>query len=339
MKDHVLYKVCVVGGGLLGSALTHCLSRKYGEKILNISLPHGSMGEYFSSFDDDSRMYRRHPENEYWDNLALMNEKLMLNLQRSTGIDFVAPIDVYHSFQSDGQVRYSSVKEVSPGYLIHPKKYVLAMKNDSIKNASNLVEGCVSGVSEYKEGWKVTTDDGGAYYAEKVVELTGFHSLLDLKSVGGFSCGKIVMFTHGHHRMGHENKFCFIDSDISEFPFSDAYGFVNYRKDKSYYMSKYGFSENTPIILDTQTKIKDWFNGKYLTYPYLEQAISYVQKKHVSVLDKKSVILKPCSFTKTKSGKPEKVVKGNGWVSFVGCNGVSAKLCQSLAVTFMDEII
>lgn len=326
----------VVGNGFLGAAIAFelvCLKRR----VCLIGAEHGANGRLFAGHHDDSRMLRLYHADPYWEEMSRLNLSLMHASEPCPEIPYFTPTAV--RFRGLDQGHHASTLrprssvgnallqafdlEDEAGGIIEPLQYIAAMNAQSQRLGLMQHRGEVCAVRQIANGCEVETDLG-LFTAKRVLHACGFHTAAAIDTLQ--VVGKVVLFAR-RPRAESGPVECFIDTDPGTPVFSDIYGFCDYRHDGEAAVSKFGFSEVKPILLEP-TQISTWFIDGYRQHPLLTDMQAWVREWHASFTQECHV--EPCAFTVTPNRRPGLWKSGSQyWLA--GCNGMAAKCCQAVA--------
>ena len=329
--DHV-----VVGNGLLGAATALELVRMR-RRVCLVGARHGAEGRWFAGHHDDSRMLRLHHADAYWEDLTRLNLQRMHETPPGPTSAYFTPTPVrFRGFpRSDAapalQPRRSAGNallddfdaEDESGGIVDPLQYIAAMNAQSEGWGLVRHTGVVHAVHQLADGCEVETDRG-RYTAHTVLHASGFHAAADIDTLR--IAAKVVLFASRPEADRGPTE-CFVDASPGAPAFSDVYGFCDYRTGADGIVSKFGFSEAAPILLEPG-QVAEWFTGGYMQHPLLAEMRSWVRSWNAGF--SKACDVKPCAFTITPNRRPG-LWKTGSQVWLAGCNGMAAKCCQALA--------
>lgn len=326
----------VVGNGLLGAATALELVR-LGRRVCLVGAKYGSNERWFSGHFDDSRMLRICHHDGYWEAMTRLNLPLMRAVQARLSAPFFVPTTVRLRYDVDDSRMSALPRRGSPGNsllsaldredeaggIIDPVAYIEAMNAHAQSLGLVRHDAAVLGVNEATGCCHVETSQG-SFHSARVVHACGFHAA---EAVDGLQIvGKVVLFAQRPYSAG-EPVECFVDALTGMSVFSDVYGFCDYRQAPEGAITKVGFTEAAPVLLEP-SQVPAWFTGGFEHHPLLEQMCSWVRQWHAGFSPK--IRIAPCAFTVTKDRRPSLRQSGSQfWI--VGCNGMAAKCCQAVA--------
>ena len=326
----------VVGNGLLGAAAALELVG-LGRRVCLVGAKYGSGGRWFSGHFDDSRMLRLYHADGYWEAMTRLNLPLMRAVQARLRVPFFTPTTVRlrldvdgsrvltlprHSFPGNSLLDALDMEDETGG-IIDPIAYIAAMNAQAQSLGLVQRDAAVLGVGEAAGRCHVETNKG-SFNSARVFHACGFHAA---EAVNGLQVvGKVVLFAHRPYSAGGPVE-CFVDARTGTSVFSDVYGFCDYRQAPEGIVSKIGFTELTPVLLEP-SQVPAWFTGGYHHHPLLEQMCSWVHEWHAGFAPE--IRVEPCAFAVTQDRRPSLRQSGSQfWL--VGCNGMAAKCCQAVA--------
>jgi FAD dependent oxidoreductase len=343
----MLYDYCVIGNGLIGSSVALELALK-SKKVCVLGAAYGDEGKYYSSHEDDSRIARCWHTDHYWEALARRNLEKIGALSRTTGINILRRTPVFYRCDSGFVPATCSARPTDAeqscnfaikfnfedvyGGIIEPKLYIAALNQEARTLGADIFHAVVHEI-RWKEGRSAVQTNAGTFECRRVVDARGM-----LAQINGFDIevevlGKVLFYTEATAQMDHE-VFCFLDCACQTDTFSDAYGIWNYRRNGDATISKFGFSERSPVKLKDTQQISAWFQSDYSRYPYSAAAISLLTGLFCGNAYK--LYIKPCAFVATPDKRPAFLMKAEHAV-ITGCNGMAAKCCQAIAESFVDK--
>lgn len=327
----------VIGNGLLGAAAALELAR-LGRRVCLVGAEHGTGGRWFSGHDDDSRMLRLHHTDDYWEVMSRLNLPLMRDLQAGPVKTFFTPVTVRlrvdggdpaestlprRRAPSNALLDAFELEDEAGGGIIDPLAYIAAMNAQARSLGAVLRRATVLRVEEEASRCQVDTDQG-SFSSARVLHACGFHAA---EEVSGLQViGKVVLFAHRPHAASGPVE-CFVDAQPGMPVFSDVYGFCDYRQASEGAVTKLGFTETSPVLLDP-SQVPRWFNGGYRQHPLLAQMHAWTHEWHAGFASE--IRVKPCAFAITGNRRPGLWRQGpQFWLA--GCNGMVAKCCQAVA--------
>lgn len=328
----------MVGNGLLGAAAALALSRR-GQRGRVIGAGPAASSSLFSSHEDDTRLVRLFSDDVYWTELTLQNAPMLDDVMRRAAAKVFRPLPLFYRFEAGRAPRHRYVRTLTAegdgalasafhaadlgGGVLSPKLYVESMNRLARELGCEVEEACVTRIERARGGFRVTSDRG-VLEARRVVDTRGLYC--DALDVGKLRVvGKVFVFTRGTRRPD-GSSFAFLDQAPQSDAFRDVYGVYRYTA-ATQPVSRFGFSERSPIPLRSHDEIGAWFRGGFRDYPYLAEAKEWLARFHdggVIISD-----LKPCAFTTTADARPS-ITSEDGLLTISGCNGAVAKCCQAL---------
>lgn len=341
------YEYCVLGNGLIGASVALELAGKSGG-VCVLGAAYGDERKYYSGHEDDSRLLRCWHSDSFWEDLTRRNLRLIECLSAETGVDFFRSAPVLYrcapgfalqgpsarprSFRGGGPVFAGFDFEDAAGGIVEPKLYIAALNQRAKERGAAVVRCTISGLCRRDGSAKIITS-AGEFEARRVVDARGIYFQESGVRMEAEVIGKVLIYAESSGE-GDDGPLCFVDSQCDPEVFHDMYGFWNYRPAAGATVSKFGFTERTPVKLQGTGQIAGWFHEDYRGYPYLEKGLAAVKKMYGS--RRFTVRIKPCAFTATTGKRPEFVLE-RGYGAIVGCNGMAAKCCQALAELFVDR--
>ncbi len=343
----MLYDYCVVGNGLIGASVALELAQK-SKKVCVLGAAYGDDGKYYSSHEDDSRIARCWHADPYWEDLARRNFDKLQILLETTGVNIFRPTPVFYRYTPGFISTTGSAKPRNPeksfdfaidfnfediyGGIIEPKLYIAALNQEARKLGADIFHAVAYDIC-CEQGRAIIKASAGTFESCRVVDARGM-----LSQTNGFNTetevvGKVLFYTESTAQTPRE-AFCFVDCTCQTGPFSDAYGIWNYRRRGSAAISKFGFSECSPVKLKDTHQISAWFQADYNRYPYLPEATSLLSGLFRGI--PYQVHVKPCAFVITPDKRPAFVMKEQ-YAVITGCNGMAAKCCQAIAESFVNH--
>ncbi len=326
----------VVGNGLLGAAAALELVR-LGRRVCLVGAGNGANGRWFSSHFDDSRMLRLHHADGYWEAMTRLNLPLMRELRPQPVTSFLTPVVVrLRASASPGEAPAAQRRrslgndllqalelEDEAGGIIDPLAYIAAMNAQAQVLGLVQHQAAVLGVSEVGGHCQVETDRG-TFTAARVLHASGFHAAQAL--AGLQVVGKVLIFVRRPHAVAGPKE-CFVDTQPGTAAFSDVYGFCDYRRVPQGAVTKLGFSEVRPVLLEP-SQVPGWFRGGWQRHPLLADMLTWLRDWYPGFDPQFQA--QPCAFSITHDGRPALWRSGaQYWLA--GCNGMAAKCCQALA--------
>jgi glycine/D-amino acid oxidase-like deaminating enzyme len=326
----------VVGNGLLGAAAALELVR-LGRRVCLVGARHGATGRWFSAHFDDSRMLRLQHTDGYWEAMTRLNLLLIRELKPQSEVSFLTPVVVrLRASVSTGKALAARQRrslgndllhalelEDEAGGIIDPLAYIAAMNAQAKVLGLVQHQAAVLGVSEVGGHCQVETDRS-TFTAARVLHASGFHAAETL--TGLQVVGKVLLFARRPHAAAGPKE-CFVDTQPGTVAFSDVYGFCDYRWVPQGAVTKLGFSEVQPVLLEP-SQIPGWFSGGWRRHPLLADMLAWVRDWHPGFDPQFQA--HPCAFSVTHDGRPALWRSGaQYWLA--GCNGMAAKCCQALA--------
>lgn len=326
----------VVGNGLLGAAAALELAR-LGRRVCLVGAEHGAAGRWFSGHFDDARMLRLYHADGYWEAMTRLNLSLMRALEHLAEAPFFRPAVVRLRASGDAARARAVRQRQAPGNdllqaleledeaggVIDPLAYIAAMNAQA--RGLGLVQhrAAVLGVGEAAGRCHVETDRG-TFTSARVLHASGFHAA---QGADGLQvAGKVVLFARRPHAAAGPTE-CFVDTRPGTPAFSDVYGFCDYRRVADDAITKLGFSETEPVLLEP-SQVPAWFNGGYRQHPLLADMQAWAREWHSGFGPEFQI--QPCAFALTPNRRPGLWQSGSQyWLA--GCNGMAAKCCQALA--------
>lgn len=327
----------VVGNGLLGAAVALELVR-LGRRVGLIGAKQGaSGGRGFSGHFDDSRMLRLYHADDYWEAMTRLNLPLLRAVQAQARVPCFTPTPVRLRFDVAGSRGSTLPRHTVPGNrlldaldredegggIINPMAYIAAMNAQAQSLGLVQRHATVLDVVEAAGRCQVVTDQG-SFTSTRVFHACGFHAA---EAVNGLQViGKVVLFAHRPHAATGPVE-CFVDAQSGSTVFSDVYGFCDYRQAPEGIVTKIGFTEVSPVLLEP-SQVSAWFTGTCHRHPLLEQMYAWVHEWHAGFATE--IRVEPCAFAVTQDRRPSLRQSGSQfWL--VGCNGMAAKCCQAVA--------
>jgi hypothetical protein len=222
--------------------------------------------------------------------------------------------------------------EDAGGGIVEPKRYIEAMNYQAKERGATVVRCTVSGLRRH-DGGAVIGSSAGEFEARRVVDARGIHFQEGDARIEAEVIAKVLIYAESDGE-DPEGPFCFVDSQCDPEIFHDMYGFWNYRPSPGRMVSKFGFTEKTPVTLRGPEQIAAWFQNDYRGYPYLERGLAAVRRLYGE--RPYTVCIKPCAFVATPGKRPAFMLERNYGV-IAGCNGMAAKCCQTLAEMFVSQ--
>ena len=326
----------VVGNGLLGAAMALELIRLK-RRVCLIGAAHGADGRLFSGHHDDSRMLRLYHADVYWEEMTRLNLALMQTIDAHSTTPYFTPATVrFRGLDQPDRVsslrsRFSSGNALLQGFdledevggIINPLHYIAAMNWQAERSGLVRHRAAVRAVNQTAGGCEVETDQG-SFTGNRILHASGFHTAASIDTLQ--VAAKVVLFAR-RPRVESGPAECFIDARPGKAIFSDVYGFCDYKRDAESALTKFGFSEAQPILLQSQ-QIPDWFNGGYLQHPLLADMQEWIHQWYGGFTEE--LRIQPCAFSITPDRRPGLWQHGSQyWLA--GCNGMAAKCCQAVA--------
>jgi len=340
-----VFKYCVVGNGLIGSAVSLQLARR-GEHVVTLGARFGDEGLYYSSHEDDARIFRCSDPDPYWQALASRNLPQLERVVRETGLPIFRKVPVLYKTppSTHGTAGMFKRREPSPdatfagfiyedlyGGIINPKLYIQGMNIVATSLGATVKYCIVRGIDRGAGHFRIYTSDG-EFSADRIIDARGAwtaQAFDDMPPV----VGKIGLHVESPVRETGE-PLCLIDAVPDEETFINAYACCYYREVEGGLRSRLGFTERKPVALNSVAAIARWFDSEYRSYPFLKEADRWMVRHFQQ--PPKVVRIKPCAFSITKDGRP--LVRSSGdRIVVTGCNGLAAKACQALAEDIIGQ--
>jgi glycine/D-amino acid oxidase-like deaminating enzyme len=340
-----VFKYCVVGNGLIGAAVSLQLAR-LGEQVVTLGARFGDEGQYYSSHEDDARIFRCSDSDPYWQTLAGRNLPQLERVVRETGLPIYRKVPVFYRIppSSSGALRQFKRREASAdvafpdfvyedmcGGIINPKLYIQGMNAVAASLGVTMKRCIVRRIDRCAGHFQIYTSDG-EFSASRIIDARGAWSAEALEDMPPV-VGKIGLYVESPAQEP-EEPFCVIDASPDEDTFINAYACCYYREVEGRLRSRLGFTESKPIVLTSVAAIAKWFDSEYRSYPFLNEADRWLRRlfHHPPNV----VRIKPCVFSITSDGRPL-VRSSNDRIVVTGCNGLAAKACQALAEDIIDQ--
>lgn len=340
-----MFPYCVVGNGLIGAALTLEVAR-HGAAVIGLGAHFGDEGVYFSSHEDDARIYRTADSDPYWQNLARRNRTHLLRVASESGLAVFAKTPVLYSappsnsgIDDQYRPRHASgslpefIYEDNFGGIINPKLYIQGMNMLARELGATLTSCIVRSIDERPGYFQVFTS-AGEFQAERLIEARGAwtgETIEDMPPVAG----KIALYVESPAKANGE-CFCIIDAKTGEDAFVNAYACCHYRATERGVISRLGFTERQPILLTSVATVANWFVDGYKSYPFRNETNRWLKRMFHPAST--VVNVKPCVFSTTSDGRPL-IRSSPNRVVVAGCNGLAAKACQALAEDILGQWI
>jgi glycine/D-amino acid oxidase-like deaminating enzyme len=336
MFGNVMFDYAIIGNGLLGASAAEYLTRQ-GHSVCVAGAAYGAGGRYFSSHEDESRIYRTWHADKYWETLSIANHRAMQALEAESGIKVFSARPVYYDFHDPAFARAGQGTpylhhngfgyQDRQGGVIHPRRYIDAMNLVAAKSGARFRQGVVSEVAAIGAGYRLWGLDR-PILAHKVIDTRGIHMA---HGHGLRVQGKILLFAiHDAPQDSH----CFVKTGIGSDVFKDLYACATVGYDEHRAISKFGFSERQPVYLDTDEALSHWFQGGYRDYPHLAEAKALIEAAGYDQVHR--YFVRPCAFATTDNARPQ-VRLDDGYLSVGGCNGMAAKCSQALMASILDD--
>lgn len=338
----MFYEYCVIGNGLIGASAALELAQR-SDRVCILGAAYGDESRYYSSHEDDSRIARCWHKDPYWEELAKRNLAKLQTLIEASGLPVFRKTPVFYNYPSeyrpDGCCAFPKTSlignshsrrfeyEDSDGGIIEPRVYIAALNQEAKKRNAEVIRCCVHH-TQWKGGGAVISTTAGEIHAQRVVDARGIYFQGGNARLSASISGKIVLYAESEP--GAQEAFCFVDAGCRTDEFDDVYGIMHYKTAGDRAVSKFGFSESTPVQLKTEEEIAGWFQAGYRSHPHMKKAMELLPQYLPEGISRISA--KPCAFVTTADSRPILLLEDRH-CTITGCNGMAAKCCQALAET------